>query len=181
MPGTFGVVALLGFGALAIEGSSRASQRSVKTRRLGWAAGLTLIIVSVAGPVIHLWRERATVPAPAEPISHQAESLPPELADSHAWVWADLLTGTLWYYHQKPAFKIQFSDPRTRALLFKHVFDRGDRQYLVQDSERMQTYINEIAQLGGSLELRGKIEGQPYFLVHWPATGPEIGNASRPN
>jgi hypothetical protein len=96
-------------------------------------------------------------------------------------VWADLLTGTLWYYHQKPAFKIQFSDPRTRALLFKHVFDRGDRQYLVQDSERMQTYINEIAQLGGSLELRGKIEGQPYFLVHWPATGPEIGNASRPN
>ncbi|HEY8205484.1 MAG TPA: hypothetical protein VIF81_12200 [Pyrinomonadaceae bacterium] len=181
MPGTFGAVALIGFGALAIEGGSRAPRKGGKRRLLVWAAGLTLIIVFVASSVIHLWREGSTAPAPAQPISHQAESLPAELTDSHAWLWADLLTGTLWYYHQKPAFKIQFSDPQTRALLFKYVFDRGDRQYLVQDSERMQTYMNEIAQLGGSLELRGKIEGQPYFLVHWPPTGPEIGKASRSN
>ncbi len=181
MPGIFGAVALIGFGALAIEGSSGTSQKIGKPRPLFWAAGLILIMVSAAGCVIHLRREGPTAPAPAQPISHQAERLPAELADSHAWLWADLLTGTLWYYDQKPAFKIQFSNPQTRALLFKHVFDRGDRQYLVQDSERMQTYMDEITQLGGSLELRGKIEGAPYFLVHWPATGPEMGRASRLN
>jgi hypothetical protein len=37
----------------------------------------------------------------------------------------------------------------------------------------MKTYINEIEQLGGKLELRGKVEGQPYFLVVWPSGGPQ--------
>jgi len=87
-------------------------------------------------------------------------------------VWADLTTGTLWYYDHKPAFKIQFTDPQTRALLFKFVFDRGEHQYLVQDSEEMQRFMKEIVQMGGTLEERGKIERHPYFLVHWPASGP---------
>ena len=53
-------------------------------------------------------------------------------------------------------------------MIFKFVRERGDRQYLIQDSEQMKTYIAEIERLGGRLEMRGKVDGQPYFLVVWP-------------
>jgi hypothetical protein len=78
------------------------------------------------------------------------------------------LTGSLWYYANKPAFKIQFTDEHTRAMMFKFVADRGDRQYLIQDSEQMKVYMAEIEKLGGKLELRGKVDGQLYYLVTWP-------------
>ena len=121
------------------------------------------------------------MPAPPQAIAHNPVVLPPELADDHAWVWADLLTGTLWYYDSKPAFKIQFTNPETRALIFKFVFDRGEPQYLVQDSESMQQFMNEIVHQGGTLELRGKVDGQPYFLIHWPQGGPLVTNAAGTN
>jgi hypothetical protein len=98
--------------------------------------------------------------------------LPAELVDDKAWVWADLLTGSLWYYANKPAFKIQFTDPEVRAKMFKFVWERGERQYLIQDSEQMKVYIAEIEKLGGKLEMRGKVNGEPYFLVNWPSEGP---------
>jgi hypothetical protein len=61
-----------------------------------------------------------------------------------------------------------------RATIFRWVFERGDRQYLIQDSEQMKKYMAEIEQLGGQLEPRGKVDGQPYFLVVWPSRGPSI-------
>jgi hypothetical protein len=36
----------------------------------------------------------------------------------------------------------------------------------------MKVYIAEIEKLGGRLEMRGKVDGQPYFLVVWPNGGP---------
>jgi len=52
-------------------------------------------------------------------------------------------------------------------VLFRS-YDRGERQYLIQDSEQMKLYIAEIERLGGKLELRGKVDGQLYYLVTWP-------------
>ena len=49
-------------------------------------------------------------PAPERAITHAPILLPSELVDDKAWIWADLLTGSLWYYANKPAFKIQFTD-----------------------------------------------------------------------
>jgi hypothetical protein len=107
-------------------------------------------------------------PAPEQARTHQPIQLPSELVDDKAWIWADLLTGSLWYYADKPAFKIQFTDEETRAKIWKFVYDRGERQYLIQDSEQMKQYIAEIERLGGKLELRGKVDGQLYYLVTWP-------------
>jgi hypothetical protein len=56
--------------------------------------------------------------------------------------------------------------------MFRFVWERGERQYLIQDGEQMKVYIAEIEKLGGKLELRGKVDGQPYFLVVWPSEGP---------
>ena len=138
------------------------------------------VVLALLFPAVAIVRgaltARSPVNAPAGPLAHPPIVLPPEVADEKAWVWADLLTGSLWYYARKPAFKIQFTDPPTRELLYKFVFDRGERQYLIQDSERMQMYMDEIVKLGGTLEQRGKVDGQLCFLVHWPQTGPAVSD-----
>ena len=172
IPPIFACVVLLAYGALAIEGSERGSGFQFKRARV--ASWLALLFILLPGIVVfyRAIEERTNTLAPTGPNAHAPVTLPTELADDKAWVWADLTTGTLWYYDHKPAFKIQFTDPQTRALLFKFVFDRGERQYLVQDSEEMQRFMKEIVQMGGTLEERGKIERHPYFLVHWPASGP---------
>jgi hypothetical protein len=28
--------------------------------------------------------------------------------------------------------------------------------------------LDEIVQLGGTLEQRGEVDGYPYYLIHWP-------------
>jgi hypothetical protein len=98
--------------------------------------------------------------------------LPTELSLAHAWVWADLLSGTLWYYANKPAFKIGFSDSKTRWLAYRFVFERGEPQYLIRDSVVMQAIMDEISRMAGKLEPRGAVDGHPYFLIHWPEGGP---------
>jgi len=64
------------------------------------------------------------------------------------------------------------SEAPTREKIFRFVFERGDSQYLVADSERMEPFMNEITRLGGTLEPKGEINGAKYFLIRWPATGP---------
>jgi hypothetical protein len=137
---------------------------------------LVLVLWPVYGTVQRVWAQRDLGPVPKTSTTHAPILLPAELVDDRAWIWADLLTGSLWYYANKPAFKIQFTDEETRARIYKFVADRGERQYLIQDSEQMKVYIAEIEKLGGRLEMRGKVDGQPYFLVVWPNGVPAIAD-----
>jgi hypothetical protein len=174
MPGVFAAVLLIGFGALAIEGAAQPLANAEKIRTGRWVLGLLLITICAAGSLTHAWRDRTQTPAPSQPVTHKELPLPADLANQKAWIWADILTGTLWYYHQKPAFKIQFSDAPTREKIFRFVFERGDTQYLVADSERMEPFMDEIVRLGGTLEPKGEINGAKYFLIRWPPTGPHV-------
>lgn len=169
----FATVTLLGFGAFAMEITSTVAPRFERRRILSWVA-LVLILWPGAVTLKRVWSERYTGPAPESAYTRPPILLPSELVDDSAWIWADLLTGSLWYYANKPAFKIQFTDEEIRAKMFKFVWERGDRQYLIQDSEQMKVYIAEIERLGGRLEMRGKVDGQPYFLVVWPDGGPSV-------
>ena len=171
----FATVTLLGLGAFAIEVTSPVALRFEPRRILSWVA-LALILWPGAATLQRVWAQRDIGPAPERSLTHAPILLPSELVDDRAWIWADLLTGSLWYYANKPAFKIQFTDEETRAMLFKFVWERGDRQYLIQDSEQMKVYIAEIEKLGGRLEMRGKVDGQPYFLVVWPNGGPSAAD-----
>jgi hypothetical protein len=175
VPAVVVAVALVGFGALMIE----ATDNGVNTLAHEPRIIVALVVVALAFPAVATVRgaltNRSLNKAPAAPLAHPRIVLPAELADEKAWVWADLLTGSLWYYARKPAFKIQFTDPPTRELLYQFVFARGERQYLIQDSEQMRTYLDEVVRLGGTLEERGKVDGQTYYLVHWPAGGPAVG------
>jgi len=168
-------VTLLGLGAFAIEVTSNVALRFEPRRILSWVA-LALILFPVAATFQRTWTGRDLGPARERAITHAPILLPSELVDDKAWIWADLLTGSLWYYANKPAFKIQFTDHEIREKMFKFVWERGERQYLIQDSEQMKVYIAEIEKLGGKLEMRGKVDGQPYFLVVWPEGGPAIAD-----
>jgi hypothetical protein len=173
IPVTFATVLLLALGALTIESRGpvaawhgRPAQRG-GLRRLALALALLPGLVALIPP----WLAYARGVAPVErPLRHVA--LPTELTAEQAWVWADLLSGTFWYYGNKPAFKIGFSVPEVRAMAFRFVFEREDPQYLVRDSATMQDIMQEISRLGGTLEPRGEVDGYPYFLIHWPRGGP---------
>jgi hypothetical protein len=58
-------------------------------------------------------------------------------------------------------------------MLLKFVSDRGEKQYLIDDSANMKKYVQQIEGMGGKLEMRGKVDGQPYYLVTWPSEGPK--------
>ena len=163
----FATLTLIGFAALAIE-ATRPTAMQFEPRRLRSWVALVLILWPGAVTLARVYSDRFNGPAPQRSSTHAPILLPAELVDDKAWVWADLLTGSLWYYANKPAFKIQFTDEETRAMIFKFVADRGERQYLIQDSEQMKVYIAEIERRGGKLEPRGKVDGQPYFLIVWP-------------
>jgi hypothetical protein len=172
----FATLSLIGFGAFAIELTSENVRRFEPRKVLSWVA-LVLVLWPGAVTIKYVWSNLFVVPAPERASTHVPILLPAELVDDKAWIWADLLTGSLWYYANKPAFKIQFTDEELRVRMFKFVFDRGERQYLIQDSEQMKTYIREIEQLGGKLELRGKVDGQLYYLITWPNGVPSSAQA----
>jgi hypothetical protein len=117
------------------------------------------------------WAARPQAPLSAEVSPHQVV-LPPELTAPSAWVYADLMTGSLWYYAEKPSYKILFADGATRAQAYRFAFERGEPQYVIRDSEGMQSAIAEIERMGAILIPRGMVDNYPYFLVRWPATGP---------
>jgi hypothetical protein len=128
---------------------------------------LVLALLPGIATLTPAWIAYARSAAPIERPTRQLV-FPAELSAEHAWVWADLLSGTFWYYGNKPAFKIGFTVPDTRALAYRFVFDRGEPQYLVRDSATMQEIMQEISHMGGRLEPRGEVVGHPYFLIHWP-------------
>lgn len=169
IPAIFATITVLGLGALTLDvnSDSRFDTRQI----VSWVA-LLLILTPGVAVVTRAWPVRHKLPGHARAFTHQPILLPAELVDDKAWIWADLLTGSLWYYANKPAFKIQFTDAETRAMIFRYIFERGEKQYLLQDSEQMKQYIAEVEQHGGKLEPRGTIDGQPYFLIVWPNGGP---------
>jgi hypothetical protein len=173
IPATFGAVLLTALGALTIECCAPPAglrSQSARRGRLRWTA-LALALVPGMATLVPAWLAYARGVVPIERPARQFV-LPAELSATQAWIWADLLSGTFWYHGHKPAFKIGFTDPETRALLYRFAFERGEPQYLISDSATMQDLGREIVRMGGRLEPRGEVDGQPFFLIHWPEGGP---------
>jgi hypothetical protein len=173
VPATFGAATLLALGGLTIEsaaGDPQALQGHGKHAIRSWIALAVALLPGIAA-VGHAWSSYARSPS-APPAQTRPFILPAELSEAQAWVWADLLSGSLWYYAKKPAFKIAFTDTETRALVYRLVFERQERQYIIRDSPDMQRLMDEISQMGGVLEPRGTVDAYPYFAIRWPEGGP---------
>lgn len=177
MAQNFAALTLAAVGALAIETTTQKQHDGGPRGKRTALAYLAIILVVMPGVVClsRAWKTSLIATTlSAGPVKHARVFLPPDLADERAWVWADLLTGTLWYYTQKPAFRVRFSNPETRAMVYRFVYDRGEPQYIVRDSDFVDEAMSEITRLGGTCELRGKVDGQPYFLIRWPEGGPTL-------
>ena len=177
IPSVLATVTLMGFGALGIESTS--SRIRLHPRKVLSLVALALMLLPGIGIFVRVWAPRSQGNEPVRAHTHSPILLPAELMGDQAWIWADLLTGTLWYYDSKPAFKFKSTDEEVRIMMFRYVFERGERQYLIQDSEEMKQYMDEITRWGGKLEVRGKVNGQPYFLIVWPDGGPAPSQAMR--
>jgi len=165
LPATFGTVLLLGLCAFALDSRRKGSEG--KGRVVGMFA---LALAAIPGLAAASHTAYSYIPPSSEKFAPRFE-MPTELADEHSWVWADHLSGTLWYYVRKPAFKLSPTNRETRLLVYEFVRTRGDRQYIIGNDPGTQPVIDEIVSLGGRLELRGNVEGYPYYLIHWPTDG----------
>jgi hypothetical protein len=174
IPATFGAVLLVALGALTIESSSSPAASLSQSVRGGSLHKVALVLALLPG-LVTLVQARIPYarynPSIERPAHHVV--IPAELLTDKAWVWADFLSGTVWYYGNKSAFKIGFTVPEIRALAFRFVFERGEPQYLINDSATMREIMLEITDLGGRLEPRGQVSEHPYFLIHWPPGGPQ--------
>jgi len=165
-PALFGAVLMLALGAFALEKSPTATKRSDGgLRHTVMVVGLML---SVAPGFIVMGRVWSHYELPSRETPRKQFSIPAELADESAWVWATQLSGTFWYYARKPTHKLTSTTADTRELVFKYVRGRGEPQFIVNDDPSIQGVLDQIVQLGGTLEHRGEVDGYPYYLIHWP-------------
>ena len=170
IPSTFGLVLFIALGVFVIESSEKTCTSGNRTAVNG--LGHIALAIALLPGVVSAWR---CWPVPSATIIRLENRdrprfvVPAELSEPRAWIWADLFSGSFWYYANKPAFKINYSDAQTRRLVYQFVYDRGEPQYLVRDSEYTQHVADEISRLGGKLEPRGEVGGgYTYFLVDWP-------------
>ncbi len=96
-------------------------------------------------------------------------SLPGELADESAWVWACGLSGTFWYYAHKPAHKLTSANVETRELVFKFVQSSGEPQYVVNDDPSCRRCWMRLFNWAARLSTWGEVDRYPYYLIHWPS------------
>jgi hypothetical protein len=166
LPTIFVTALTLALCAFKLEVSERAAGRLRRTLQL---AAFTLAFVPGLVAIGQAWSNY--VPSTMERKPRQF-TLPAELADVQAWVWAAELSGTVGYYAGKAAHKIDFASPDTRLIVYKFVRSRGEPQYLINDGSGMQRVQDEMVRFGAVLEPRGEVDGYPYFLIHWPPDGP---------
>ncbi|HVQ37080.1 MAG TPA: hypothetical protein VMS31_06090 [Pyrinomonadaceae bacterium] len=164
-PAMFGAVLMLALGAFALENNPAATTQST-----GWLRRSLMLFglfLALAPAVVVMGRVWSHYEPPSGETPRKQFSIPAELADESAWVWACQLSGTFWYYGRKPTHKVTSTNAEIRELVFKFVQRRGEPQFIVNDDPSMQAVLDEIVQLGGKLEPRGAVDNYPYYLIHW--------------
>jgi hypothetical protein len=177
IPATFGAALLLGLGGLTIQSARAPSEDPCTATPSRRVTGLRWLMLAVAfapglAALDRAWESGTPPSLSEEGAAAYAPVVPAELADERAWVFADLQSGPLWYYGERPAYKAPFADAATRAAVYRFIHDRGEPLYVLRDSASMAAILDEIERLGGRLEPRGNMDGDPIFLIRWPATGP---------
>jgi hypothetical protein len=164
-PALFGAVLMFGLGAFALEKNEMGTTRGGWLRRSLMVVGLLLCL---APGFIVMGRVWSHYEPPSGETPRKQFSIPAELADESSWVWATQLSGTFWYYGHKPTHKLTSTNADTRELVFNYVRSRGEPQFIVNDDPSVQGVLDQIVELGGTLEQRGDVDGSPYYLIHWP-------------
>jgi hypothetical protein len=173
VPATFGTALLVTFAAFTIESSGSdpgSYTRATNFHGLRWFC-LALALLPGLVTLERVWSSPSVSPRQTA-ATYPDLIVPAELADKRAWVGSEALSGTLWYYAEKPAFKLGWTNASTRSLAYRFAFERGEPQYIIRDRANIEELLTEVSRLGGVLETRGVIDGYPYYLIRWPKAGP---------
>ena len=108
-----------------------------------------------------------------ERLSAQPDTTPPAaLRDGRAWILADRLSGTLWYYDGIPSLRIANLDAPTRQAFFKYLQTRGEPVYLIVDNGMMADLAHELQAAGATFSEAGNYcplkrgEAAPFTAVY---------------
>lgn len=170
VPAIFAAALMIALGILLMELFPASGEVSSEVKRWRRRAGAIALIPGLIA-INNIRALAAFSWTPGGQHSYDLQ-IPAELSDEHNWIWADLMSGSFRYYANKTAFKVSFSDSGTRELVYKFVFNRGERQYLVLDSPIMSEILDEMTRMGAAPQPRGSIGDATYFLIRWPAGGP---------
>src|SRR5262249_16761310 len=97
----------------------------VRTQKKSPLLALIAVVLGIWG-IWNLWTIKPSALEYERAHRPQAvDSLPQELADSRAWIWADDLSGSFWYYFNRPAYKAHFGSKRVQAFVFQFARQRG--------------------------------------------------------
>ena len=92
-------------------------------------------------------------------------NLPEEMQAPDAWIWADYYSGTTRLYTGHPAFKLYAASPRGRRLMYEWVRQRGEPQYIIEDSDSMRRILDEVRSLGWKTLLVGYAWDKPCYRL----------------
>ena len=156
---TVALTTALLFVSLEIEWRTLAPEVS-RRAAISW----TVITLAISGAALTVWLHSNQISDAiydAPPDQAVQISLPPELQNEHAWLWADDLSGSIRLYTGHPAFKIYACNPTTRKMVFDWVKARGEPQYVVEDSETMRHIADEARNTGWKTTLVGYVCDSP--------------------
>ncbi len=162
---------LLGLGFVALETHwQRTAGDFVAAGTL--RAGVAVAAVALALPAACLYHRALAHLVRAAVESHDGPPrdfpVPPALLEGRAWVWADLYSSSLLYYHGHPAFKVSFGTPEMRRAMYDWVQAKGDPQYLVADSEQIKPLADEARNDGWQLTPIGDVRGAVCYRMERP-------------
>ena len=165
-PSTIATLWMMALAFLSFERDSSLEKSGVSRRGRGLVIAVLAALVMFLGSKLY-WS------APGDPSPDiDPPTIPQEFREGQPWIWAEMTAGTIVYYADVPAFKVSFGDRETRHLIYTIAFATGKPQYLVVDTPTMGMIADEIRSMGGTLELRGEAAYFPYYLIHWPPSGP---------
>jgi hypothetical protein len=93
---------------------------------------------------------------------------PDEMMTSDSVAWADLTSGTFYYYRNRYAAKLNFTDPATQDTLVEAVMKSGHAQYFIVDSPSMKQACDRQASRYGAVyvgEAKAFLEAQVWKLA----------------
>jgi len=83
--------------------------------------------------------------------------VPDPMLGENAWIWADNYSGSIVYYTGHAAFKLPFSSPETRQMMYRWIQTKGYSQYMVVDSDDMKKIADETRAAGWQLSPAGTV------------------------
>lgn len=91
--------------------------------------------------------------------------IPEELMDPKAWILADHLSTSLWYYGHKGSIRILTSSEKAKALIWDFLKHQEGPTFIVVDDQQHPEFLPYFRQARIPFAQAGEVFGTPYYRV----------------